>query len=167
MKIVPAIFIRFAHFIFPPPHPSLKETLPRGVVSSPKVFPGKDFTTHFRFFGRYEPKHFTEISVKFVRRKCRRRTRPRRVWMAPRRHHSATRNEHARVSKEEGNPVRAERARAHQRRLHGVPKSPCSARRGGGHQPGLVGPPPGTTCRRPSLHHGAAGRKRDSRKCWP
>ena len=51
------------------------------------------------------------------------------MWRAPRRHRRATRNEHDRVGKEEGNLVRAERARAHQRRLHGVPKLPCAARR--------------------------------------
>jgi len=59
----------------------------------------------------------------------RRRTRPRRVWMASPRHRSATRNEHDRVGKEEVNPVRAKRAWVHQRRLHWVPKLPCAARR--------------------------------------
>ena len=49
--------------------------------------------------------------------------------MASRRHRSATRNEHDRVGKEEGNPVRAKRAWVHQRRLHVVPKLPCAARR--------------------------------------
>jgi len=77
---------------------------------------------------------------------CRRRTRPRRVWRTPCRHRRATRNEHDRVGKEEGNPVRAERAWAHQRRLHGVPKSPCAARRtpGGGRadNPGCRRAPP-------------------------
>ena len=90
---------------------------------------------------------------------CRRRTRPRRVWRTPCRHRRATRNEHDRVGKEEGNPVRAERAWAHQRRLHGVPKSPCAALRGGDR---VGGSPPGGTCRRPNSRHGAAGRERDS-----
>ena len=49
--------------------------------------------------------------------------------MASQRHRSATRNEHDRVGKEEGNPVRAKRAWVHQRRLHVVPKLPCAARR--------------------------------------
>ena len=59
--------------------------------------------------------------------------------MASRRHRSATRNEHDRVGKEEGNPVRAKRAWVHQRRLHVVPKLPCAARR----TPGRAAPWPG------------------------
>ena len=62
--------------------------------------------------------------------------------MASRRHRSATRNEHDRVGNEEGNPVRAERAWAHHGRLHGCPNVALTARRGGGHQPGLVTAPP-------------------------
>ena len=97
-----------------------------------RYFPERTLPHNLHFFIFFEVtngQHFTKISPKFARPQCSRPTRPRRVWRAPRRHRRATRNEHDRVGKEEGNLVRAERARAHQRRLHGVPKLPCAARR--------------------------------------
>ena len=67
----------------------------------------------------------------------------RRVWMASRQHRSATRNEYDRVGKEEGNPVRAKLAWAHQRRLHGVPKLPCARPEGRPTNQGWWDDPPG------------------------